>query len=261
MKKRFNNWPQFCLVHLVFCLFFLLHYPVNTFASDKDLNKPKNENLKTTIDSLIEKLSIPGAGIAIISKDSIQLIECAGVANLESGEHVTENTLFQVASISKSFVALGFLKLVEESKIDLNRPVKELIPEIEINNPYENTNPVRIVHLLEHTAGFDAAHFYEYYNFNDDPEIPLQQVLSLNPNSRNVRWKPGSRIAYTNHGYAVAGYILEKITGQRFEDYLKQNILDPIDMTISTFKPIDKNKVLLAQGYTEDNQPLPDIPF
>ena len=258
MKKQTTKTVQICCILL---LFMLSHITGTTFAFENDVNTTSLINLETKIDSLIKKFSIPGACTAIVSKDSMNWIECFGVANLETRKPLTENTLFRVASISKSFIGLAFLKLAEEGKVDLNRPVRELIPEIEIDNPYKDTNPVRIVHLLEHTAGFDAAHFYEYYNLNDDPEIPLKEVLSINPNSRKIRWKPGTRIAYTNHGYAVAGYILEKITGQLFEDYLKNNILDPIGMTSSTFKPVDKRQVPLAQGYTENSQPFPDKPF
>jgi CubicO group peptidase (beta-lactamase class C family) len=258
MKKQIKKVKK----NFYFLLLIFLSYITDTaLAQETDSNNSSIQNFEIEINSLLTNFSIPGAAIAIVSKDSIDWIGCFGVANFETNEPITENTLFRVASISKSFVGLGFLKLSAESRIDLNTRVKEIIPEIEIDNSYYKTDPVRIVHLLEHTAGFDAAHFYEYYNLNDDPQFPLRKVLSLNPNSRIIRWKPGTRIAYTNHGYTVAGYILEKITGEEFEDYLKINILDPIGMTSSTFKISEKNQSLLAQGYTEDSQPFPNKPF
>ena len=64
------------------------------------------------------------------------------------------------------------------------------------------------MHLLEHTSGFDDMHFNEAYNIKDPPDIPLNDVLAINPHSRIVRWEPGTRAAYSNPGYGVAGYVI-----------------------------------------------------
>ena len=250
----------FILFHLIFMC--LLNQNIKfAYASEQRNNPSSLRKLEDEIGGITNKFEIPGACIAVVGKDSLHWIGCFGFANLANQEPITENTLFRMASISKTFIALAFQKLVEEGKIDLYAPIREIIPEIEYSNPWEETDPVRIVHLLEHTSGFDAAHFYEYYNLNEKPNILLKDVLLLNPKARKVRWKPGTRIAYTNHGYAIAGYILEKITGQSFEDYLKHTILEPIGMTSSTFAYLNQGKADLAQGYTFKNQIFPYKPF
>jgi len=212
------------------------------------------DELKAEIDSLLTKYKIPGASIAIVTKDSIIYVGGLGYANIELKTPVNENTHFRVGSITKSFVALGILKLVEEGRIDLQTPVKQILPEIGIDNPWEETNPVRIVHLLEHTAGFNDPHFNDYY-LNGDPDIPLMDGLKVSKHYLNVKWKPGAYRSYSSAGYMVAGIIIEEVTGERFEDYLKKEILEPLGMTTSTLRLTSQTKQLLAQGYKANYQP------
>jgi len=165
------------------------------------------DELKDEIDSLMTKYKIPGVSIAIVTKDSIIYIGGLGYANIELKTPVNENTHFRAGSITKSFVALGILKLVEEGIIDLQAPVKQILPEIAIDNPWEDTNPVRIVHLLEHTAGFNDPHFNDYY-LDGEPDIPLMEGLNVSKHYLNIKWKPGAYRSYSSAGYMVAGIII-----------------------------------------------------
>lgn len=228
-------------------------------TSEKNSKIPQTiDELKIKLENLLQKHKFPGVGVALVSKDSIIWIGSIGVANVKVGIPVTEDTHFRVGSITKTFIGLGFLKLVEENKIDLNTSVRELAPEIEIINPWEDTHPVRIVHLLEHTAGFDDIHLNSLYN-REDPDMPLKQALEVKKKLRKVRWQPGTRHAYSSVGYTVAGYILEKITGKPYEDYLKEAILEPIGMATSTFRLTDESKRLLSEGYGNNCEPFPYI--
>lgn len=114
---------------------------------------------------------------------------------------------------------MGVMQLVEEGKLSLDEKVQDLVPHVEIKNPWHKTDPVRVKHLLEHTAGFGDIHFSEFYNTRDNPNISLEKALGINPNSRKVRWRPGTRYSYSKPGYAIAGYIIEKVTGQSTFSY------------------------------------------
>jgi CubicO group peptidase (beta-lactamase class C family) len=243
---------------LIFCLLVLME--INLF-SQQDTGLKENRiktitELKIHIDSLLVKNRIPGAGIAIVTKDSIVYLGGIGYANMETKTPVDENTIFGVGSITKSFIGLAFLKLVEEGRVNLQTPVKEIVPDIDIDNLWEKTDPVRIVHLLEHTSGFNDINFNDYY-LQGDPEIPLREALKISSNSRKVRWRPGLISSYSSEGYALAGYILEKITGEKFEDYLRKNIFEPLSMTESTFLLTPENRKLFAQGYEGGYKPSP----
>ncbi len=224
---------------------------------------PQNSNVPNSIhelnsqmDSLLKKYRIPGAGIAIVTNDSVIYMGGVGYANMETKKQVDENTVFGTGSITKSFVGLAFLKLVEEGKVDLQTPVKEIITDIDIDNPWEDTDPVRIVHLLEHTSGFNDINFNDYY-LAGDPEIPMKEALKISSNSRKVRWRPGSMSSYSSAGYAVAGYVLEKITGERFEEYIRKNIFELLEMAESGFLLTPENIDNFAQGYEGNYKPSP----
>jgi len=93
---------------------------------------------------------------------------------------------------------------------------------------------VRVADLLEHTTGWDDMHLREYAK--DAPaSMGLREALDYDHHSRISRWPPGTRMAYCNSGPAVAAYIVEKITGQRFEDFVEQNFFGPIGMKTATY--------------------------
>jgi len=213
------------------------------------------DELKTGIDSIFEETNIPGAAVAIVSADSIIWIGTFGFANMETSERVTENTHFCIGSCTKSFTGLGFLKLLDEGRIDLSTLVREIAPEIEIENPWKDTDPVRIVHLLEHTAGFDDLHPNWFYF--EGPVIPLQRALRIKAHLRRVRWRPGTRFSYSSPGFTLAGYVLEKVSNKPYEEYMKQTILKPIGMITSTIGSSEDCRRLLAVGYDKDAKPFP----
>lgn len=212
--------------------------------------KPKTiEELKKAIQGVLEKHGAPGAGIALVSKDGILWVGGVGKADLAAKKEVTEDTQFRTGSISKSFVALALLKLQEEGKIDLKAKLMEVAPEIAVVNPWEATHPVLVENLLEHTAGFDDMQLQGAYNTADPPDISLREVFAKFPGPQHVRWPPGTRMAYSNPGYGVAGYLIEKVTGQPFEDYIQEAILTPLGMQNSSFRLTAANRALLARGY------------
>lgn len=215
------------------------------------------KKISSTLDSIAIKYKIPGLSISLVSKDSTISTYNYGWSNLEKNIKTTSNTTFGVGSITKSFLALGFLKLVEENKIDLNTPINSLIPEISIANKWGKTNPVKLIHLLEHTAGFEDIHSNDA-NIEDISHTPLSKAIKKQKSSMKVRWKPGSRYSYSSVGYTIAGYILEKTSGQKYEDYLQKKILNPLGMNNSTFYFPEETDIMLATGY-EDLNKLPRV--
>ncbi len=211
--------------------------------------------LKTRIEGIMERTNIPGAAVAIVSTDSIDWIGTFGYADLEAKEPVTEDTHFCIGSCTKSFTGLGFLKLLDQGRIDLNTPVRDIAPEIQIDNPWTNTDPVRIVHLLEHSSGFEDSHLNWFYF--EKPIVSLKQALEAKAHLRKVRWRPGTCFSYSSPGFTLAGYVLEKLSGQDYEDYMKQNILMPIGMKTAAIGSSDESRRLLAVGYGKDAEPFP----
>ncbi len=190
--------------------------------------------LEARIQAIMKEERIPGVGLAVIAPDGSSWAAGLGVADVASGRPATAETLFRIGSITKNFVALSVLMLVEEGRLSLDDEVKKLVPDVAFENPWEATDALRVAHLLEHTTGFDDIALREYAL--DAPDaLSLREGLAYNPVSRTSRWRPGTRMAYCNAGPAVAAAIVEKLGGRRFEDFVAERIFAPLGMTGATF--------------------------
>jgi CubicO group peptidase (beta-lactamase class C family) len=221
--------------------------------------QPENEKkapqtipeLEKAIREVLTTTKTPGAGIAIVSKEQVLWVAGIGKADVASNKDATPDTQFRIGSISKGFVALSILKLVEEGKLSLNDTVHSLVPEIQFQNRWEATDPVRVVHLLEHTTGFDDWSPKDYAS-NDPKPLTLKEGLDFDPATRVCRWRPGTRFAYCNSGPPIAAYIVEKITGQRFENYVETNFFLPMQMTHASYLLTPYVQANLTKAYHDD---------
>ncbi|MBN1969467.1 MAG: beta-lactamase family protein [Candidatus Delongbacteria bacterium] len=227
----------------------------NIVAQNSQGFRIKIDSVETEIKSFLEKYEIPGAAVAIINNDSIW-IGTYGFSDLKNKIPISNKTIFRLGSISKTYLAIAIMQLVNEGKISLNDPVKEIIPEIEIENKLEELHPVRVIHLLEHTSSIDDVHFNEGYNTSGIQDLALTEVFNKNPKSRYLRWKPGEYQSYSNDAYSLLGLIIERISGLKFEKYIQNNILDKIEATSTTYFRNDVNSSLFAQGYTSNGNAL-----
>ena len=213
--------------------------------------------LQRQIDAVLKQNHTPGAGVAIVRRDGPEWIAGLGLADVAAHRPVTPDTLFRIGSLSKSFVALSILKLQEEGKLNLQDTLKSRAPDLACENPWEQTDPVRIVHLLEHTAGWDDLGLRDLA-FQPDQEATLQEALALRPIARLSRWRPGTRCSYSNVGSAAAAYVVAKVTGQRFEDYVEQNWFRPLGMTTASYWGTPEVQSRLTKLYFADGTtPLP----
>jgi CubicO group peptidase (beta-lactamase class C family) len=217
---------------VLFCLF------ANAcLAQDKKEDAPKPAQsipeLQKQLEKILEDTHTPGVSVAIVHRDGPEWVAGLGKSDVAANRATTPDTQFRIGSTSKAFASLSILKLSNEGKLSLDDSVHKLVPEVWFENPWEATDPIRVVDLLEHTTGWDDMHLREYAK--DDPALPLRDALDYDHHSRISRWRPGTRMAYCNSGPAVAAYIVEKITGQKFEDYVSQNFFEPIGMKTATY--------------------------
>lgn len=210
--------------------------------------------------AVLRETGVPGAGIALVRSDRVEWEGGVGVADRERQIPVTADTSFRVGSVSKSLVALALVQLSEEGLVDLDAPVRTVVPDVVIDNPWEEHHPVRIIHLLQHTAGFDDMHFNEMYLTPGEDDPSLAAVMARNPRSRRVRWPPGTRMAYSNPGYGLAGWVIEKIAEEPYEDYIAREIFEPLEMTASSFRLTPADHARLAQGYRDSTGPPVGFP-
>ena len=222
-------------------LFLLLLIPVCFAAeNEKKDEKPKPaqsiEELRQQLEKILKDAHTPGVAVAIVHKEGPEWIAALGTADVASNRANTPDTLFRIGSTSKAFTSLSILMLADQGKLSLEDPVHKLAPELWFENRWEATDPVRVVNLLEHTTGWDDLHLREYAK-DAPPSMTTLQGLDYDHSSRVSRWPPGTRMAYCNSGPPAAAYIVEKLTGQRIEDFVQQNLFLPIGMKTATYFP------------------------
>ena len=194
-----------------------------------------DQRLRGTIEGLFSGLvgsgEIPGAVVLVIRNGDIAYKAGFGFADIEARKAVDPaKTRFRVGSISKLFTATAVMQLVEAGKLDLNSDVNTYLTNFKL--PPTFAEPVTLSHVLTHTAGFDDRFLGIAAPLNA-PVEPLSQYLSLHMPARVM--PPGKYFAYSNHGFALAGLIVEGVSGEAFDGYMQKHIFTPLRMTQSTF--------------------------
>jgi CubicO group peptidase (beta-lactamase class C family) len=213
------------------------------------------DEFKAAAARVLEETGVPGAGIALVTVNGTEWAGGIGWADRDAGIPVTADTHFRAGSVSKSFVSLGLVQLYEDGKLNLDAEIASLLPEVEIDNPWATEAPITVRHVLEHTAGFDDMHFNEVYVLSRGPDMSLPQVLRRFPAPRRVRWRPGTRMSYSNPGYGVAGLLLETVAGTPYEQFIQERTFAPLGMTTSSFALAPESDGLLAKGYSGPTGP------
>ncbi len=189
--------------------------------------------LQDSIKALMDDYHIPGLFFTMVKQDAVMWQGGLGTTGIEQ-QLINDSTLFKMGSVTKSIAALAILKLAERGQLSLDDKLNEIAPELSVKNQWEATHPVRIVHLLEHTAGFDAVHLHAYYH-TKQPGLSTLAIANYHKKSLYCRWKPGTRHSYTNVGYIVLSYLIEKISGQSYQQFVQEALFQPLGMSCSGF--------------------------
>ncbi|MBC8262652.1 MAG: beta-lactamase family protein [Anaerolineales bacterium] len=195
----------------------------------------------------MDKLRIPGIVVIFVQDGDVLLSKGYGFADVEARVPMDpEETIVRIGSVSKLFVATAVMQLVEQGRLDLHADVNEYLTTFRID---DNTpQPVTLAHLLTHTGGFD----YPLYSTTTDPDEvpPLGSYLAEHMPPRVI--PTGEIMAYSNHGYALAAYIVEEVCGQPFHQYVAQHILRPLAMDRSGYLLSSPLPDGLATGYVTE---------
>lgn len=177
-----------------------------------------------------------GAAIAVTDRNETLGVVVRGFADVASGAPVRPETRFMIGSISKSFAAIVVLQEVEAGRLDLHVSVNELLPWVELPEPF---GPITLHHLLTHTSGLVAG--------TEDAPTGLGAATRL----RDIppTFPPGECFWYSNDAYKLVGLVLERVTGQPIHELLSERVLEPLGMTVSVAAITDQTRSDLATGY------------
>ena len=184
------------------------------------------------IQEQLDQKQLPAVSIALVDGHQIVWAQGFGYADPESKVPATADTVYRIGSVSELFTTIGIMQLVERGQLDLDAPVEKVLPDFHPRNPYGT--PITLRELMSHRAGLlrepaDGSIF--------DPAAPTLAEIVRSLNNTALVYPPGTRTKYSNAGVTVAGYAIEKISGERLAEHLRRAVLDPEGLKSSGFEP------------------------
>jgi CubicO group peptidase (beta-lactamase class C family) len=184
----------------------------------------------------MEEYHIAGAAVSVVKDGELFFAKGYGYADVENGIPVDpEQTVFRIGSVTKLFTWTAVMQLVEQGKLDLEADVNTYL---DFRVPDTYPQPITLKHLMTHTAGFEDL-YVDFVTLDSEDQLPPGKWLASHIPGR-VR-PPGEVAAYSNYGTALAGYIIARVSGQSYDQYIQEHILDPLGMAhaaaIETFHP------------------------
>ena len=256
MKKIFQYACALLILMAAFCL----------SASAQKTRESKTNYAEEVLKPYVESGQLPGA-ISIFYKDGVQETCCIGYADVEAKRPIDLDNSFMQCSQTKGFCGVTIAKLVEEGKISLDDPVSKYLHEfkelwvlekeedgVKILRKAKNVLTIRMV--MNHTGGFPfeiSAKRGDVRGGGWTGGAPIRQVASIAAASP-LLFEPGTDVKYSNTGIDIGAAIVEEVTGMKWEEYLKKEVLDPLGMKSTWFWPTDKqlkNKIELYK-YLKD---------
>lgn len=249
-QKLYFRAMKSLLINLLWGIFVLVS------CGNGNLNQPKLS--QDMIEATMKRNHIPGASIAIIYNFKIVSVKHYGVMDAESQKPVTDQTLFQAASISKAISALAILKQVQEGKLSLDENINTALKSWQLPDN-KNTHPVTLRHLLSHTGGINIDGFAGY-----DRSKPYPSILDiLNGGSQSglkpvrIIKTPGKQFLYSGGGFCIMEQAMTDITKKDFRQLMQQTVFDKLGMKNSYFTTSVTNNDHLAHGHDKTGKVIP----
>ncbi len=247
---------RFCILALTSALF--AAEPAR-FASDQRVAKLKSAlpEVEQLFEQAHQRLGVPGSAWGVVIDGELVLAKTYGMRDAQAKDPVTLATAFRIASMTKSFTAAAVLKLRDEGKLSLEDPVEKYLPEFKnYGYPTSDSAPIRIRQLLSHGAGFPE----------DNPWGDRQLAI---PDATLKQWvrdgipfstTPDTAFEYSNYGFALAGQIVQKVSGMTYREYVESKILKPLGMAASSLEPAAIPAASRATGHGRQGDSFFEIP-
>jgi CubicO group peptidase (beta-lactamase class C family) len=243
----------------------LLSWPApRSQAADKEA--ASLDQIRVRMQSFVDQQDIAGAVTVVGRKDAILSYEAVGNARFESQTPMAKDTLFRIASMTKPITAIGIMMLVDESKLSVEDSVEKYLPEFRgqmiIASKEKDSitlkkvsRPITLRDLLTHTSGLPGSYPNALSNMYAARDHSLAESIMAIA-QRPLDFEPGSKWSYCNTGIDTLGRILEVVSGQPYEDFLRKRIFEPLGMRDTTFYPTPAQLERVAATYDKKDGKL-----
>lgn len=246
MKKRILT----LFIGLLLCL---SCFPTPVLAENSDPQKVPSEVPLSEIEQALDECAakyigstVPGGSVVLVKNGETILSKSYGYADIKNGVPVDSNTVFEWGSTTKLLVWTSVMQLVEQGKLDLNADIRGYLP----NNFFKKLkydSPITMYNLMHHNAGWEDVGAL----FVVSPKDVLSLEEILHESEPNQVFKPGDVVAYSNYGAALAGYIVECISGQPFYEYVDNNIFTVLGMKDTAIQPCQLDNPDIAKRHNK----------
>ncbi|MFC2157862.1 serine hydrolase domain-containing protein [Acidobacteriota bacterium] len=214
-------------------------------------------NAEALIEKAVESSLVPSITVAVSKSGKIVWEKSAGFAHIAQGIKSTPETSYSLASISKPIAATGLMVLVEKGLIDLEKPVNDYLGDVKLHSYTEDPQKATVLRLLNHTAGL-VTHWNFFY---EDSEYPRPLMDETIRRYGILFVPPGTKHIYSNLGYGIAEYIIERVSGKPYAEFMRDEVFQPLGMFNSAvyLKPGEDGQV--AQRYQGRGKQIPFYDF
>jgi CubicO group peptidase (beta-lactamase class C family) len=230
--------------------------------SDRSPLRTDALDLKGRIDRILNRWPAVGLAVGVVRDGSLECFHGHGVADIESNTPITDDTVFRVGSITKTFTAIAAMQLWEQGRLDLDAPACRYLRAYRLIPAKANFRPANVRHLLTHTAGIpEVVHVSELLHpgwgpFGGRPVLhsvkageALPSLAEYYRDGLRLVVEPGTAFAYSNHGFATLGQIVEDVSGTPLARYYREHIFEPLGMTDTDLVRSELVAPRLATGY------------
>jgi CubicO group peptidase (beta-lactamase class C family) len=220
------------------------------------------DGLKELASEIHRRWPAVGLAVGVVRHGGVGLFQGLGVADLASGRPITEDTVFRIGSITKTVTAIAVMQLWERGLVDLDAPANGYLRPYKLIPAETGWRPATLRHLLTHTAGIpDVLYLGDLLHpswgpFDGRPPLysvevgePLPSLAEYYRSGIRLVAEPGSAFAYSNHGFATLGQIVEDVSGEPLDRYFRRHIFQPLGMTTTDLLRSEQVAAHLAKGY------------
>jgi CubicO group peptidase (beta-lactamase class C family) len=209
------------------------------------------EDVESYVKGLVSFGAPPGLTLLVVKDGEIKYNEGFGLVDAPKEVKAAPDTVYKWWSMTKVFTAIAILELHEEKKLDIDDQVAHHLAFFDVKYPSDTDDKITIRHLLNHSSGIpdNVPEVMGWMHLADQTQPNNTEFLeSVFPNYAELNFAPGTRSEYSNVGYMVLGAIIEKVSGQTYEEYVVENILSRLEMNHTNFIYTDEMRELAATG-------------
>ena len=212
------------------------------------------ERLRSSIAAMLNRHPSVGMAVGVVQDGRLALFHGHGVASVTSHAPIDQDTVFRVASITKTFTAIAVMQLWERGLVDLDAPANRYLRSLELVPANRAFRPATLRHLLTHTSGIpEMIHPSRALRYIYGESWPIDAPLPALPEyyrgALRLETDPGTSFRYTDHNFAVAGQVVEDVTGEPIADYLRAHVFAPLGMDTTDLERTARIASRLATGY------------